>query len=361
MAEKTKQLQPVLMRDPRFVAGRQTIGQGTSIDIFALLLEEIRNTYGPDHFETAPAYYEYGNALFRAIQRQKDDAKREVSTDTKRASSSSSVFRPVSVHQEAAAFAAERRSKEQTNDKVNIGDLDDPKQHLVSTAKKDTIGKQDESSGSEDTANVDILLALEMMENAFAILDYANEAKDSPQSSKYDVWIREQMPRILTGIGDVLSALKRHADAADAYLRALGLRQEILDDALATSTGNASVENRMHILICRRRVVEANTLVVEELLASDLQSEITTTETKSLLVPKGKVLEYATGYYERARDELQETVLLMGQLQSEGHDIGNENENICFAATLVMAAGESLAAIDESLQEEPNKKRPKVV
>ena len=360
MAEKTKQQEPVLMRDPRFVAGRQTMGQSTSVDIFALLLEEIRSRYGPDHFETAPAYYEYGNALFRAAQRQDEAESPGVSTDTKLASAS--VFTPVGGHREAAAMAAERRAKEHTIAKVNADDHDDAEQNSTSKAKTDTIGGQDETSRSEeDTANVDILLALEMMENAFAILDSTNEAKGSPQSNKYGAWIRQQMPRILTGIGDVLSALNRHADAVDAYLRALGHRQEILDDAHAKSTKDASPEDLMHLLLCRRLVAEANTLVVEELLASDLHSEITTTETKSILVPKGKVIEYATGYYERARDELQETVFLMGQLQSEGHELGNEKENICFAATLIMAAAESLAAIDESLPREPNKKKSKLL
>ena len=98
---------PVIIRDPRFVVGRATIGRSTAIDVFETLLHEAISKYGgPDNdtdpgssnvksdsgdinkvdvtdtstgtgsiIETAPAYYEYGNALLRFAIRQKDEKK----------------------------------------------------------------------------------------------------------------------------------------------------------------------------------------------------------------------------------------------------------------------------------------------
>jgi len=371
--------QPVIVRDPRYVAGRQTIGQASSIDIFALLLEEAQSKYGNEHLETAPAFYEYGNALFRVAQRQQQAQDEELQQQQQQQSATSTTATATS-SREAAALAAERRAKQQAgggqdDDAAAAAaekEDDDTKQPAVA-AKQETNDTNDESTDEDGGVDKDLLLALEMMENAYAILDGArdddnnkndNATNDTLASSssatKYAAWMRDQMPRILTGLGDVLSALNRHADALDAYLRALEHRQELLQDALAQSTDTDSQQNRLQLLPCRRRVVEANTLVVEELLACDLLQDVTTTETKAVLVPVGKGVEYATGYYEKARDELQETVLLMGQLQAEGQELGEEKENVCFAATLVMAAGESLAAIDEdSPADEPKKKKAK--
>jgi hypothetical protein len=70
---------PVVVRDPRFVAGRATVGQRTAVDVFATLLQEAVRTYGDAaassrRIETAPAYYEYGNALLRYALRQQAEA-----------------------------------------------------------------------------------------------------------------------------------------------------------------------------------------------------------------------------------------------------------------------------------------------
>ncbi len=51
------------------MAGRSLVQKGLAaegaIDIFATLVEETTNKYGESSIETAPTYYEYGNALLR--------------------------------------------------------------------------------------------------------------------------------------------------------------------------------------------------------------------------------------------------------------------------------------------------------
>ena len=173
----------------------------------------------------------------------------------------------------------------------------------------------------------------------------------------------------MTGIGDVLSALNRHPDAADAYLRALEHRQNTLQAEIISNNSNISDDDddKIYLLQCRRKVVEANVLIVEELLACPHDQDVVTTETKTVLVKAGSVVDYARGYYDKARDELQEAVLLLGQLAAENiTNVEEEKENICFVATMVMGAGTTLAMMDEEeeakaqqQQHEPVKKKAK--
>ena len=118
-------------------------------------------------------------------------------------------------------------------------------------------------------------------------------------------------------------------------------------------------------MTCRRRVVEVHTLIVEELLACDSAPRRGDHRSPTRAGSNGQIVEHATGYYERAREELQEAVLLLGQLAAAAEeDVSEEKENVCFAATLVMAAGEALAAMDEASSkraDEPAKKKAKKV
>ena len=61
---------PVIVRDPRFRAGRTAVQRGEAeqaIAVFATLLEEARRTFAEHKndclAETSPEYYEYSNAL----------------------------------------------------------------------------------------------------------------------------------------------------------------------------------------------------------------------------------------------------------------------------------------------------------
>lgn len=350
---------PVVVRDPRFVAGRATVGQQTSIDVFGTLLQEAVGTYGESDIEAAPAYYEYGNALFRVAQRQLSEEVAAAELDEQTAHTSKQA--QAKSTREAAAAAAERRAKGgDTDQKPAAAATTTDGDENIENIEKDGEIEINGDEASEEEGD-DVQLALEMMETAWSILDNEqqqtpNEAGASP--SKYSEWISEQVPRVLTGIGDVLSVLNRHADAADAYLRALGHRQQALDEEAAV----ADKKGTLLLLQCRRKAVEANILIVEELLACGNDNDVVTTESKVVLVKAGSVVDYARGYYDKARDELQEAVVLLGQLAASHVDTADEKENICFVATMVMGAGTALAEIDELAavkQDEPAKKKAK--
>jgi len=274
-SHRTPSNEPEIINDPRFRAGRVIVQEGKEIEgaisIFASLLEATRTKYGETSLDAAIAYYEYGNALFRA------------------------------------SAAAEVTRNEGAS---------------VPPPKPDT----------------DVDLALEMMETAFSILDQNYE------DGKNNSWMEDQRPRFLVGIGDVLSFQNKHADAADAYIRAIPLRE--------AAVASANDKNTLDYLKKRRLLTETFVLVSEELLACPKGEDVVASTT--LLVTGTECVEYIKGYYEKAKDELQEAVFLMGRIAAAGIDLQSEKEDICFLATMLMGVGNALADIDE--EEEERKK-----
>jgi tetratricopeptide (TPR) repeat protein len=314
---------PKVVNDPRFKAGRKLVTTGSAeaaFNLFASLLEQARRQYGDDDVETAPAYYEYGNALLRQYQRNKQEQTNTVS--------------PTAIIVDkrlAAAEAALKRARQQDIMKQETDERKPAAAFAPTNAPKGGKGKE----GTADDVNSDLTLALELMETSWSILDASSFHNNN--------WRLEQIPRVLTGIGDVLAEIGRHADAADAYLRALACRQEHLESF------EVGKKESIEFLKCRRRIVEANVLIAEELLACPEGVDVMTTESRDVLVPSGeRSANYARDYYEKARDQLQETVLLMGHLAAKKVEgIDEEKEDICFTATLVMGVGEALARLDE--------------
>ena len=325
---------PKVTRDPRFIAGRKLVQGGliddATVELFGLLCEESRTKYGDAHVEAAPAYYEYGNVLLRS-----HDARRERQNDNNN-------------ENEQEEHASETTTPSAAATAVDADDEDSSKKPAATTSE----GNVEETEGS------DLDLALEMMENAYSILmeyDASSSSSSSSSSSdnnnnqaqqEYSAWVDEQLPRVLSGIGDALTSLERHADAADAYSQALEKRQTRLDTSMSNNNKESSLTT-LDILKAHRLVVDATISVAEALLACDPDQDVVTTETKALVVKKEERVEFSRGYYDKARDALQETVFYMGKVAARGIDVEEEKENVCFIATLVMHLGEMLAAIDE--------------
>jgi hypothetical protein len=388
---------PTVVRDPRFRAGRKLVETGQAnhaIDIFATLLAEARRTYGDASIETAPAYYEYGNALFRGVHQQENEGEGEDGDEVEEIDEEEVEEEQQGIDpRQAAALAAERRAKgesttigEQAKEKPPVEENEDEKkpaakvdasEEAVTNGEKgddgnasadqgDTNEKQgdagdtnqdgegnNEEEEEEEEEDDDAQLALEMMETTWSVLDVYVQSSNQTKSSQYQNWASEQIPRVLTGIGDVLSALERHGDAADAYSRALGHRQNAVSAFAANNTS-------MEFLQARRRVVEANVLIAEELLFCPPDQDVITTESQQLIVSASERVDYARGYYDKARDELQEVVLLMGEIAAQGGDVGKEKEDVCFVATMVMGVGTNLAQLDEeAAEQEPATKKQK--
>lgn len=347
---------PIIVKDPRFRAGSKLITTGRAegaIDMFATLLEEARNKYGESSIETAPVYYEYGNALFRATQ--VEDAE-DVTGDTR--SVEATALDEQKETQEGKKPAAVQKKKDGQQEKERKGDNNgegQEEQNQEGEKSKDD-GSGNDQEEQEQSEEDDVELALSMMETSFSILEEYLESDDA----KYRDWVQlHQYPRNLLGIGDILSFLERHADAADVYTRALHIRESNLK---AYSGKDISLEE----LRDRRRAVEASILVAEELLSFQDGQDVVTTETKDLLVKSSERVEYAEGYYNKSRDLFQETVLLMGKLAAKNQnstEFEEEKDNVRYTSILVIALGERLAGIEEEKQQEqsiePTKKKAK--
>jgi len=353
---------PVVTKDPRFLAGRKLCERGLAdeaVEMYATLLEETTQKYGPNSIETGPAYYEYGNSLLRATTKKIAVSKEVEERETRKIKDSNKTPQQRSV----AAAAAERRKQchvdkcvEEDKKPAAVTKTNDGDNSQQTEEKEEEISSSDRAGDDSDDRD-DLKLGLEMMENAFSILEEYEESnekeeedntrKDDDEKKYYD-WVKEQIPRVLLGIGDTLSTLSQHADAADTYSRALELRKVHLQKIVANSEG---IDQRtLEHLQAHRRVCEANILIAEELLSCPQNLDVITTETQSLIVKTNERVSYARGYYDQARDALQEAVFYMGNLKCN-EDLGREKEDVCFLATLLMGVGESLATLDEETNE----------
>lgn len=343
---------PNVLSDPRFKAARKLMKTGRvtegPVEIFATLLEECINKYSDSSLEAATCFYEYGNALFRAVGNQSESISEDRQSD-----SLSEPEKPREVAANAAqarlASKAKNKDTEVTTDLTNGTHISDQgnlkrasylevEKEAENVSIEEVAGSEEQESSNqiENQSTVDdCTLALEMMENAYSIFE--EKLNQNPDND----WILHQLPRTLQGIGDVLRELpSKKADAADAYSRALPYLEEFVNRHSKDSL-------ELNALQDRRLLAEGNVLVADALLECEAEKDVVTSETKDILVKADERVDFARGYYDKARDELQEAVFLMGRIAATGADLGTHKEDMCFAATLLMGVGEALAAYDE--------------
>ena len=236
MSSSSTLVVPLVVRDPRFAAGRALIQQGSlepddndkdndnddngspttttprdgrrsaAIELFSTLLEECLAKYGsgnggsdPDEdkngttttttttlrsIETAPAFYEYGNALLRAAIASSsssaaalsghvdNDSNNNNDDDDKSRTTSGSIHKERS---QAAAAAAEARAAAAGHVEPVEDDEQKPPATVISsqssvslpllTGKNDMNSEHDKNDENNNEGEEDLLLALEMMEN----------------------------------------------------------------------------------------------------------------------------------------------------------------------------------------------------
>jgi tetratricopeptide (TPR) repeat protein len=396
---QTSQIHPAppITTDPRYRAARRLITSGRSadgaIEMLATLVEEARSKYGEDSINAAAVYYEYGNSLFRAVEKRKADEMEIMGEDTdKTIGPNHDPKSPAAAAAEKRAAAAEEsRSLQLDKTKTMVGEKDSQDSKDAASARNpsgqsDTTDK-DSPNQSDQRDITDEELALELMENAFAIYDQhygeafdkdGNKKKNSQSSDagarSFVSWMEEQLPRVLGGIGDVLSALGRYSDAVDAYTRKARHHEDALRDLGDDKGGEGVEEIGMDFLRARRLLCEANILVAESLLRCPIGEDAILSETGDVLVQANELLDYAQGYYDQARDELQETVYIMGRMaprteggvpDEESKEFAMEKENVCFCAQMLGGVGNMLAERNEEEDKSgdidgPNAKKPRI-
>lgn len=291
-----------------------------AIDIFASLLEECRNRHGETSLIAALCYYEYGNALFRAVVRRKPslDIEEEKKNDH---DDCDGEKKPAAKLPPGASAVARKRSLDDDNTKETDTALSN---------KNTKTENSDEGVDNDDDDEDDIALALEMLSTSFSIFDYwhsttKTSAPDEEEKLQYSL---SQIPRILSAIGDIYSYSEKFGNAVDAYCRALPYCENACKERQEKAKGGESLSKED--LTCQRLLVETYALIAEALLAYQegedvvcvddqgeeedaLETKAAAKKTKSDKNKEGKVLvaakdriDFAQSHYETAREKLQD-------------------------------------------------------
>lgn len=214
----------------------------------------------------------------------------------------------------------------------------------------------------------DVEDALEYMVKACSILyDYdANNSNPQLQCTASEdadvvsdclIWVKDEIPRYLIGIGNVQSYQAKHADALESYLNALPYREEVCDRYKKES--HQTVASLRH----QRLLAETYVLIAEELMNCKPEQDVVHSETCNVIVRGEEITSLTQSYYDQARNQLQDIVYFMATLVGQGPSpsLDSEKQDICHLATLLIEVGMSLAQQSEEISTMPLSKKPKVV
>lgn len=187
--------------------------------------------------------------------------------------------------------------------------------------------------------------SLSLMAKAVQIL--YTHLETSKEDASQIVWIKEQLPRMLLGIGSVFSFMGKHAEGIDSFLNADPFRQEA-SDALKK-------ENTIGSLRAKRLLVEVHVLIAGELLECDFSKDVIVEDTNHVIVKAKEIRGLAQNYYDQAKELFQDVVYMMANLGAIGNGdkscLQSEKVDICHLATMLMEVGMSLAqSVDEDLE-----------
>ena len=286
------QIEPSVINDPRFRAGRKLIQQGKAhcgaVNMFAVLSEETTAQFGNESVEAAAAMYEYGNALFSAIRR------REVNDNLG--------------DEEETKTDEKIKAKEESSSRISKVNGGGVIEEAISTDQKVNDGE-------------DLLLAQQLMETSLAIQEHYVEQKNgtdtkeadsttkkSPVSGEggdsYCKWSCQEIPRVLTGLGDLCSFRKQFEDAFNSYLQAIPLREASLQEETVKYEATDVVTSSL--LSMQRYLVEIYVLAAEALLSCPSEKDIIPSTTNEVLLKGGQRINFVNEYYQKARAGLQE-------------------------------------------------------
>lgn len=281
---------PAVTKDVRFRAARKLVQRGRvqdgAVEIFRVLVHRAEEEFeskigscshskGCPRLNIAAAYYEYGHSLFLNTCRENDRRKGE------NVANSSPGY--ADAIEEALEYMAESvkilfRYYTDCNDAINV----------------------------ENSAT-----------------NVKSDASTNSKTNLYRDWVQNQIPRVLIGIGNVMSFRGAHSQAVESYLNAIPYREETLEYFKQLEVpGRCTVTNQLEVLRCHRLVVEVHVLIAEELLlcpkGQDVKSQshhevnaimhdgLDETVASIVIVKSAERLLLAKNYYEQGKDQLQE-------------------------------------------------------
>jgi hypothetical protein len=254
---------PSVTQDARFRAGQKLKQSGRvhlgAIHMFEILADRAEDEFGITSIETAAVYYELGHSIFLNLT-----CHRENSTDP----------------------ANEERSKANT--------LEDALEYMAKSCSILYAHGQNHDQNHDNDDNDDPPAITASTKYQY---QYQNQ---------YQEWARDQIPRVLIGIGNIQSYQHKHADAIDSYMNAVPYR-EAASDACRKETHQSSASLKRH-----RLFAESHVLIAEELLISmayyspSPPSDLVHSETGLIIVKADQVTTLAKTYYEQGKEKLQD-------------------------------------------------------
>jgi len=276
---------PIVTQDARFRAGKKLKQRGRAhlgtSNIFETLVDRAEEEFGPTSIETAAVYYELGHSLFLEISRN-----------------------PTS----------------QNSDKI----IEDALEYMAKSCSilyNHHVGANNETKNEEESSSEAII-----------------------EDSHYQDWAKDQIPRVLLGIGNLQSYQRKHADAIDSYLNSVPFREEASNQFKKEKT-ESTASLRSH-----RLLAESYVLISEELLLSPPPShDLVHGETGLTIVKAEEVTNLAKSYYEQGKEKLQDIVYMMASLEEKGSSeiLEAEKQDVCHLATMLVEVGMSLAQRSE--------------
>jgi len=364
-----KLLQPIICNDPRFRAGRKLVQRNnfhTATNFFSLLLSRAEEEFGNSSLEAAAAGYEFGYALFldESQLNLRDGGGRDDNDNDD------------GIGIDGIDDIGDSNGNESSRLSKRDVQVENALEYMVKacTILYEFINRlkcnDNDNGNGNGNVNGNDNYGDEKIMSSLSTSASGEKVRSASYSNSYYPWALEQLARALVGIGYVLSYQKKYPDALSSYLNAIPYREEMLKTAVEQLQKSTSQSLSLEIIKARRLLVEAYILIVEEILKCTPGKDIVTNTMESsspssnedgdededgdeqeqessqlLLIPSQQRVEMAKTYYERAREELQEVIILMSKLDSQGNS--SEKENVCHLATMVMEAGISLSTVAE--------------
>ncbi len=304
---------PTVTKDARYRASRKMKGRGLhreAANMLKNLSERAREEFGESSIETAAVYYELGHSLF---------------LDSSMINGTLVDFDAI---EEALEYMAKSCAILYSHAGVDNGiDIDHYTEH------------EQHKSNSRD---------------AFS------------EQDSYVEWAKDQIPRVLIGIGDLHGYQKKHAEAIEVLLNAIPYREDAAKECKMDK--DVHVEIGVSSLRVHRLLVETYVLAAEQLLMCPSDEDQVHGETQNVIVKGKDVGRLAQTYYDQAKEKLQDIVYMMASMEQKAKgpesssNLESEKQDICHLATMLMEVGMNLASrIEEEEEKERNSNDPMYV
>ena len=256
------------------------------------LVDRAEDEFGESSIETAAVHYELGHALFLNSS-SSADACADVDVDVN-ANVDANV--DINVIEESLEYMAKACAVLFT--------------HVHSRDIIDTTARSNDATSTVAKGAHDNNMNEDRVEHEHP--DANIKIDESQDTTPYSSWAKDQLPRVLIGIGNIYSYQNKHAEAIEVFLNAIPYREEAVNqckDAKRNSSDmNTVVDVKRDIASLRthRLLAELCVLLAEEFVMCPAGKDQVHGETQNIIVKGDEIHNLAKSYYDQGKDKLQD-------------------------------------------------------